>query len=83
MSRGFMEPIGCSDCGDCVPIEEANAEIAELRADLKFAVDHGINIYVHEPGFVTIYYGDGMDSLTYEGTPEDIFRVIRKTRKGE
>lgn len=59
MARGFMEPIGCSDCGDCVPIEEAQARIEKLERMVVWAVENGATL---TPPAVLSYNESGFGS---------------------
>ncbi len=135
MPREFMEPIGCSDCGDCVPLKEAQAEIAALesrvvdwidraaeiaslrshlaeaettigglksfigeqadqigtleienealRADLEFMAANSARTSTDYRGRWHVIFR-ALKSIPYDGTPDDLRRVIREARlRGE
>ncbi len=72
-------------------IGEQADEIAELRADLEWAVKHGAEWDRENPKTLGLWWlrlvgetdGDVYRELVPDASPEDLRRVIRKARKGE
>lgn len=65
---------------------ELQDELAELRADLEWAVKHAAQNELGTSRPPSIYYDSGPFTghwVDYAGTPEDMRRVIRAARKGE
>ena len=66
-------------------IELAEQSLAELRADVVYAVEHGASNYVNGGQRMIGLFegGDEMWSVDYDGTDAGLLAAIRRARLGE